>query len=163
MMNSPLSINEFIERLELNTKIGDPKIKGSPLAIFTIFGQNKKKIYGEFDKRTFRLTRNEFIPKTPFLIEGLYKSKNKFETEIDIKIKPIGFGYYWLLYFPTIGILLFNYILLTKCHNLETSVFILGNLFLLPMFIPSLTFKRKKKKLATEFYRLFEITEGQAI
>jgi len=46
---------------------------------------------------------------------------------------------------------------------LETSVFILGNLFLLPMFIPSLTFKRKKKKLANEFYRLFEITEEQAI
>jgi len=44
MMNSPLSINEFRERLELNTKIGDPKIKGSPLAIFTIFGQNKKNI-----------------------------------------------------------------------------------------------------------------------
>ena len=46
-MNSLLSINEFSERLGLNTEIGDPKIRWSPFTVFTAFGQNKKAFYGE--------------------------------------------------------------------------------------------------------------------
>lgn len=162
-MNSPLSINEFRARLKLNTRIGDPKMKGSPFAVFTIFGHNKKTFYGEYDKRHFRLSSNEFMPKTPFLIEGYYKSKYNSETEINIKIEPIKFGYYWILYGPILGILFINFMLFTTRGNIEIIIPILANLFSLPMFIPSLTLKRKKKKLANEFYRLFEITEEQAI
>ncbi len=160
-MNSPLSINEFSKRLELNTKIGNPKIKGSPLAIFTVFGQNKKTFYGEYDKRHFRLTRNEFIPKTPYIIEGFVKSRNKSQTEIEIEIRPIGFGYYWILFIPIISFLLINYIFLTHGSNLSIEIPIITNIFLLSFFLPSLTLKRKKKKLANEFYRIFEISEEQ--
>jgi hypothetical protein len=160
-MNSPLSINEFRERLKSNTRIGDPKLKGSPFAVFTIFGHNKKTFYGEYDKRHFRLTRNEFIPETPFIIDGYYKSKNNFETKINIKIEPIKFGYYWIIYGPILGILFLNFMLFTTRSNIEIVIPILVNLFSLPMLIPSLMLKRKKKKFANEFYRLFEISVEQ--
>ena len=43
-MISKLNITEFLKRLEENTKIGDPNIKGTPLAVFTMYGKARKKL-----------------------------------------------------------------------------------------------------------------------
>jgi hypothetical protein len=44
-MVSNISIIEFRERLVKNTKYGNPKIKGTPFAVFSISGELNKSFY----------------------------------------------------------------------------------------------------------------------
>ena len=44
-MVSKINITEFRERLSKNTKYGNPKIKGTPFAVFSIFVESNKSTY----------------------------------------------------------------------------------------------------------------------
>ena len=95
-MISKIEITEFRKRLNLNTKYGNPKIKGTPFVIFTAYNESKKMFYGTYNDSNFQITKNAFLHPTPYIIVGEIKSIKKNETEIKYEIKPIGFGYYWL-------------------------------------------------------------------
>lgn len=155
-MISKINITEFRERLHKNTKIGNPKIKGTPFAVLTIFGESEKPFFGTFDKTKFKLTENATLFPTPFTISGEINPKNVVETEIVYKVLPIGFGYYWLKYMPIVGILIFNLILYSQSAPLK--VFQIMNLFILGLIVFSrFHMWRKKNKLETNFKRIFEI------
>jgi hypothetical protein len=158
-MISKLNKSDFIKRLEQNTKVGDPKIKGAPIAVFTMFGKTTKKFYGEYTNSAFRLTKNAILFPTPYIFEGTLKSKDKTTTEISLNIKPIWFGYLWIRIMPALGLILINLILINNGKNIETEVYFLVNTFLLFMFTPILFTIRKKNKLLKDFYRIFEISD----
>lgn len=155
-MISKINITEFRERLHKNTKIGNPKIKGTPFAVLTISGESEKPFFGTFDKTKFKLTENATIFPTPFTISGEINPKNVEETEIVYEFLPIGFGYYWLKYMPIVGILIFNLILYSQSAPLK--VFQIMNLFIFGLIVFSRFYMwRKKNKLETNFKRIFEI------
>jgi len=155
-MISKINITEFAERLNKNTKLGNPKIKGTPFAVLTISGESEKPFFGTFDKTKFKLTENATLFPTPFTISGEINPKNDEVTEIDYVVLPIGFGYYWLKYMPIVGILIFNLILYSQSAPLK--VFQLMNLFIFGLIIFSRFYMwRKKNKLETNFKRIFEI------
>ena len=54
-MISKINIVEFRERLNKNTKLGNPKIKGTPFAVISISGESDKTFFGKFDKTKFEL------------------------------------------------------------------------------------------------------------
>jgi len=66
-MTSKIDITEFRNRLKGNTKIGSPKLK-IPMGFFSIFTDNSKCFYGNFDNSTFELIKNSnFSPGFYFL------------------------------------------------------------------------------------------------
>ncbi|MEL1247361.1 hypothetical protein [Flavobacterium helocola] len=155
-MVSNINITEFIERLNKNTKLGNPKIKGTPFAVISISGETNKPFFGTFDKTKFELTENATLFPTPFTFSGEINPKSDTQTEINYEVKPIGFGYYWLKYMPIIGILVFNLILYTESAPLK--VYLIIN----PIMFSFIVFSRfymwqKKNKLVNDFKRIFEI------
>jgi len=153
---SNINITEFRERLNKNTKLGNPKIKGTPFAVLTISGESEKPFFGTFDKTKFKLTENATLFPTPYTISGEINPKNDTQTEINYEVLPIGFGYYWLKYMPIFGILVFNIILYSQSAPLK--VFQLMNLFIFGLIIFSRFYMwRKKNKLETNLKRIFEI------
>lgn len=158
-MISKLNKSDFIKRLEQNTKIGDPKIKGAPIAVFTMFGKTRKKFYGEYTNSAFRLTKNAILFPIPYIFEGTLKSKEKTTTEVSLNIKPIWFGYLWIRIFPAFALIFINLILINNGKNIEPEVYFIVNTFLLFMFTPILFTIRTKNKLLKDFYRIFEISD----
>ena len=155
-MISKINITEFRERLHKNTKIGNPKIKGTPFAVLTISGESEKPFFGTFDKAKFKLTENATLFPTPFTISGEINPKNDEETEIVYEVLPIGFGYYWLKNMPIIGFFVFNIILYSQSASLK--VFQIMNLIMFGFIVFSRFYmRRKKNKLETNFKRIFEI------
>ncbi|MBF7091265.1 hypothetical protein IUY40_06910 [Flavobacterium sp. ALJ2] len=155
-MVSKINIAQFRERLNKNTKYGNPRIKGTPFAVFSISGESNKSFYGTYDKAKFELTKNSTLFPAPFIISGKINSKNNTQTEITYEVKPIGFGYYWLKYMPTIGILMFNLVLYTQSE--PSKVYIIINPIIFGFAIISRFYLlRKKKKLVTDFEKVFEI------
>lgn len=155
-MISRKNIIEFIQILKNNTKYGNPKIKGTPFAIFSVLGESNKIFYGNYNKTKFELTRNATFFPTPFIISGEIKTNKNNQTEIIYQVKPIGFGYYWLKYMPFIGGFLFNLILYIDSAPFE--IFVLANSFLLGLIIYSHFYMRiKKSKFITVFENVFEI------
>lgn len=155
-MVSKINIAEFIERLSKNTKYGNPKIKGTPFSVFSMFGESNKSFYGTYDKAKFELTKNSTLFPTPFIISGEFSSKNNTQTGIIYEVKPIGFGYYWLKYMPIIGILMFNIVLYSQSEPFETYAIINPIIFGFAV-ISHFYMWRKKNKLVTDFKKLFEI------
>jgi len=158
-MISNLKKSDFIKRLEENSKFGDPKIKGTPFAVLTMFGQTRKKFYGEFTDSDFRLTKNAILYPIPYVFEGTLKSKDKASTEIVLNVKPVWFGYLWIRIFPVLALILTNFILITRGNNIETEIYVIVNIFLLFMFTPIFVTLRQKNKLLKEFYSIFEIND----
>ncbi len=155
-MVSKISITEFRERLIKNTKYGNPKIKGTPFAVFSISRDSKKSFYGTYNEAKFELTKNSTLFPIPFIIYGEINSTNNTQTEIFYEVKTIGFGYYWIKYMPLFGILLFNLILYTESTPLE--IYAIVNPILFSFTIISRFYMwRKKNKLITDFERVFEI------
>ena len=149
-MISKINITEFRERLHKNTKIGNPKTKGTPFAVLTITGESEKPFFGTFDKTKFKLTENTTLFPTPFTISGEINPKNVVETEIVYKVLPIGFGYYWLKHMPFFGILTFNLILYTQSAPLK--VYQIMNPIMLCFIIFSHFYMwRTKNKLVEDF------------
>jgi hypothetical protein len=155
-MISRLNITEFRERLNENTKYGNPKIKGTPFGALYIFRESNKIFFGTYNKNKFELTKNSIVKVTPYIIFGEIQSKNKVQTEVNYKIKPIGFGYYWMKYFLLIGIPIFNLVLYTTSAPLE--IFKIANLGLFTMGVFNYFYiGRMKNKLENDFKRIFEI------
>ena len=155
-MISKIDISEFRDRLKLNTKYGNPKIKGTPFIIFTAYNETDKMFYGTHNESSFQLTKNTFFHPTPFIIFGEIKSNKKTETEIKYEIKPIGFGYYWLKYFPLFGFIIFNTIFLIESESIELIIIFNVALIFFAIFNYFQT-KRKKKKMEKDFKEIFEI------
>lgn len=158
-MTSNLNKTDFIKRLKENTKIGDPKIRGTPFAIFTIFGKTRMKFYGEYTDSEFRLTKNAILFQIPYIFEGTLISKNTSSTELKFNIRPMWFGYLWIRILPVLALLLFNFHLITKENNIESEVFVIVNVFLVFMFTPIFLTIRQKNKLLKDFKEIFEISD----
>lgn len=158
-MISKISIKEFRERLIENTKYGNPKIKGTPFAIFSVFGETKKKFYGSYNNTEFKLTKNATFFAAPFIIFGEINAKNNTQTEISYQVKPIGFGYYWMKYMPIFAIIIFNLILYFESTSIKVYRIINPILFIFISFSHYYMW-RTKKNLIAEFRKVFEI-EGE--
>ncbi|PRY85418.1 hypothetical protein BY457_1472 [Marinilabilia salmonicolor] len=158
-MISNLNRTDFIKRLEENTKIGNPKIIGTPFGIFTIFGKTKMKFYGEYTDSAFRLTKNAILFQIPYIFEGTLISKNKTSTEIKFNIRPIWFGYLWIRVLPVLALLLFNFLAITKGNNIESEIFVIVNVFLVFMFTPIFLTIRLKNKLLKDFKKIFDVSD----
>ncbi len=158
-MISNLNRTDFIKRLEENIKVGDPKLKGTPFALFTIFGKTSMKFYGEYTDSEFRLTKNAILFQIPYIFEGTLISKDKTSTELELKIKPMWFGYLWIRILPVIALFLFNFLLITKGNNIESEIFVIVNVFLVFMFTPIFLTIRQKNKLLKDFKEIFEISD----
>ncbi|WP_445717743.1 hypothetical protein [Flavobacterium sp.] len=155
-MISKINSIEFIERLNKNTKLGNPKIKGTPFAEISISRETNKPFFGTFDKTKFKLTENATLFPTPFTISGEINPKSNTQTEINYEVKPIGFGYYWLKYMPIFGILMFNLILYTQSAPLK--VYQITNPIMFSFIVFSRFYLwRKKNKIETDFKKIFEI------
>jgi len=158
-MISKINILEFSESLKNNTQYGNPKIKGTPFAIFSVFSESNKIFFGTYSETKFVITKNASFYPTPFIVSGEIKSKNKTQTEIFYEIKPIGFGYYWLKYMPLIGIFIFNIIFYIESAPFE--IFMIMNLALIGFNVFSYFYLREKKnKLVTDFKKVFEIKDN---
>ena len=144
-MTSKLSVSDIKNRLSHHTKIGDPQIKGTPLAIFTIFGQTGKKFYGDFDNLSFQLTKNAPLFPLPYIIQGTFRSINNSETRLSYKIKPIWFGFLWVRILPILAMIVINIVLFTQSQRIETEIILIINFFLLFMFLPIIILNYKKK------------------
>ena len=155
-MVSKINIVEFRERFHKNTKLGNPKIKGTPFAVLTIAGESEKPFFGTFNKTKFKLTENATLFPTPFTISGEINPKSDTQTEIIYEVKPIGFGYYWLKYMPIFGLILFNLILFIESASLKVFQIINPIIFSFILFSHFYMW-RKKNKLVTDFKRIFEI------
>ena len=155
-MISKINIIEFRERLNKNTKLGNPNIKGTPFAVISKPGESNKTFFGTYDKTKFQLTENAILFPTPFILSGEISLINEVQTEIIFEVEPIGFGYYWLKYMPIFGIFIFNFILYTRSAPLEIYQIMNPILFCI-LIISNLYLWRKKHKLVTDFKRIFEI------
>lgn len=155
-MVSKINITEFIERLKRNTKLGNPKIKGTPFAVISRPGESDKTFFGTYDKTKFKLTENATFFPTPYTILGEFNKKNNAQTEVIYEVKPIGFGYYWLKYMPVFGILIFNLVLYTQSAPLKAYQ-IMNPIVLCFIFFSRFYMWRKKNKLEANFKRIFEI------
>jgi len=156
-MISNLKVKDFIKKLEENTTIGNPKIKGTPFSIWTKPVKTSRKFYGEFDKTSFRLTKNSISFPIPYIFVGEFNSCSKSSTEVSINVKPIWFGYLWIRILPVVALILINSMLVTEDTDVE--VFILVNIFLVIMFSPILFINRQKNKFRKDFYKILEIIE----
>ena len=106
-MKSKINITEFRNRLKDNTKIGSPKLK-IPLGFFSIFTDNSKCFYGNFDNSTFELTSNSNFSPTLYFLKGTYKNTEK-ELIVNYSVEPVGkLRIAWIKYFPIIAFILCN-------------------------------------------------------
>jgi hypothetical protein len=152
-MVSKIDVKKFNICLNKNIKWGNPKVKGTLFSILTIFSKDKKTFYGNFNQLKFEITKNASVFPIPFIIYGKINTNKK---EIIYDIKPIGFGYYWIKYFPFIGFLLFNLLLYT--HSAPLFVFKIFNVFLLGSALISYFYLIKsKKRLLLDFKKVFEL------
>lgn len=159
-MISQIGIAEFRKRLKLNTKIGNPKISGTPFHAFNMIGEKDKKFYGRINENDFKITLNAILHPIPFILEGKIKSKNIAQTEITYKIIPIKFGYYWIRYFPVAAFFLFNTIFIIVKSPL--IVYVIFNIFILIMsLISNIRMNNRKRKFISNFKKLFEILDNE--
>ncbi|WP_125719134.1 hypothetical protein [Flavobacterium ustbae] len=157
-MISQIGIEEFREKLKINTKSGNPKISGTPFHVFNIAGEKDKLFFGTINQNDFKITRNATIHPIPFILNGKIKSLNKNQTEIFYEIIPIKFGYYWIRYLPIAAFFLFNIIFIIE--NAPSVVFIIFNLFIaVTGTIVNLLMNYKKKKFEEKFIEVFKIID----
>lgn len=155
-MISKIKIEEFRKRLNNNVQFGNPKMKGTPFQIPFLLRDSNKIFFGKYNKTKFELTKNSALFPTPFIITGDIKSKNNRQTELNYDVKPIGFGYYWLKYFPSIGVVIFNVILYIDSAPLKIFVLVNTILFGFVIFI-NFYMRWKKNKLLADFKKVFEV------
>ena len=157
-MKSKIDIIEFRNRLKENTKIGFPKLR-IPIGIFSIFTDNTKYFYGDFDNSTFEITtNNNFMPSFYFL-KGKYIKKDKI-LNINYIIEPVGkFRIAWIKYFPIITLISFNSIFYFEIKP-QIEIYLMFNIFLVLISVLSrLNIKWQNKKIQNKFNEIFEIIE----
>jgi len=157
-MKSKIDITEFRNRLKENTKIGSPKLK-IPLGFFSIFTENSKYFYGNFDNSTFEIIKNSnFFPSFYFL-KGTYKNIEK-SLIVNYTIEPLGkLRVAYINYFPVISLIIFNSIFYFHAKP-PIEIYIISNLFIVFISIISrLNIIRQNRNLKRKFNKMFEITE----
>lgn len=157
-MKSKIDITEFRNRLKENTKIGSPRLK-IPLGFFSIFTENSKYFYGNFDNSTFEIIKNSnFFPSFYFL-KGTYKNIEK-SLIVNYTIEPLGkLRIVYIKYFPIIALIIFNFIFYFQV-KLPIEIYIIFNLFIVFISIISrLNIIRQNRNLKRKFNKMFEITE----
>lgn len=155
-MISKIGIEEFRTRLKTNTKLGNPKISGSPLHAFNMIGEKDKMFYGIINHNDFKITKNAILHPIPFVLKGKIKSKNRNQTEISYEIIPILFGYYWIRYSPFIVFALFNIIFIIENPPIVVWI-ILNSLNILLGFIFNIRMNYQRKNFERNFIKFFEI------
>ena len=157
-MKSKLDITEFRNRLKENTKIGSPKLK-IQLGFFSIFTDNSKYFYGNFDNSTFELIRNSnFLPYLYFL-KGKYKKEGK-NLNVNYGLEPVGkIRITYVKYFPIVALVMFNSIFYFDVKP-PTEIYIIFNLFIVfATILWRLNIKWQNKKLERKFNKIFELIE----
>lgn len=157
-MKSKIDITEFRNRLKENTKIGSPKHK-IPLVFFSLFTENSKYFYGNFDNSTFEIIKNSnFFPSFYFL-KGTYKNIEK-NLIVNYTIEPLGkLRIAYIKYFPIIALIIFNSIFYFQAKP-PIEIYIIFNLFIVFISIISrLNLIRQNRNLKRKFNKIFEITE----
>ncbi|GAA4042556.1 hypothetical protein [Flavobacterium chungnamense] len=157
-MKSKIDITEFRNRLKENTKIGAPKHK-IPLVFFSLFTENSKYFYGNFDNSTFEIIKNSnFFPSFYFL-KGTYKNIEK-SLIVNYTIEPLGkLRVAYIKYFPVIAMIIFNCIFYLHAKP-PIEIYIISNLFIVFISIISrLNIIWQNRNLKRKFNKMFEITE----
>ena len=157
-MQSNINITEFRNRLKNNTKIGHPKLKLSPFAMFSMFGDSSKIFYGLYDDYSFSLTSNFRTSPTYYIVRGNYKTVNE-KLQIQYNIAPrYKYQIYWWVFISIIGFAVFNSLLLTGRNKPDSEVPIIANLFFIFMATYAyLNITRKRRKLEKNFIEIFEV------
>jgi hypothetical protein len=157
-MKSKIDITEFRNRLKDNTKIGSPKLK-IPLGFFSIFTDNSKSFYGNFDNSNFELTTNSNFSPTSYSLKGTYKNTEK-NLIVNYSIEPVGkLGIAWIKYFPIIALIMCNCIFYFQVKP-PIEIYIIFNVFIVFIsFFSRWHLKWKNKKMVQKFNKLFEIID----
>ncbi|MBC7523956.1 MAG: hypothetical protein H7239_05910 [Flavobacterium sp.] len=158
-MQSNLTLAEFRNRLTNFTKIGHPKLKLSPFAVFSMFGDSSKTFYGLFDDNTFSLTSNFRTDPTYYILRGSYKTVNG-KLEVQYELAPRHkYQLYWWIFIPVLGFVVFNSILLSTYNESISELPLIINMFLIFMVTYAyININTKRKKLEKNFMKIFEIT-----
>jgi len=157
-MISEIGIEEFRTKLKTNTKLGNPKISGSPLHAFNMIGEKDKMFYGIINHNDFKITKNAVLHPIPFVLKGKIKSKSQNQTDISYEIIPIQFGYYWIRFFPFIAFALFNIIFIIE--NPPLIVWLLFNsLIIIIGIIFNIRMKYQRRNFERNFIKFFEIAD----
>jgi hypothetical protein len=157
-MKSKIDITEFRNRLKENTKIGSPKHK-IPLVFFSIFTENSKYFYGNFDNSTFEIIKNSNFFLSFYFLKGTYKNIEK-SLIVNYTIEPLGkLRIAYIKYFPVIALIIFNSIFYFEAKP-PIEIYIIFNLFIVFISIISrLNIIRQNRNLKRKFNKMFEITE----
>lgn len=157
-MKSKIDITQFRNRLKENTKIGSPKLK-IPMGFFSIFSDNSKCFYGNFDNSTFELIINSNFSPASYFIKGTYKNTEK-NLMVNYSFEPIGkLRIAWIKYFPIIAFIVSNSVFYFQVKP-PIEIYIIFNTFIVFISIFSrLNIKWQKNKLKRKFNKIFEITE----
>ena len=156
-MKSNIDITEFRNRLKNNTKVGSPKLK-IPLGLFSIFTDNSKCFYGNFDSSTFGLITNSNFSPNLYFLKGTYKNTEN-KLTVNYSVEPVGkFRIVFVKYFPLITLIMFNCIFYFQAKP-PIEVYVIFNIliFLISIF-SNLSIKWQNKKLKRRFNKIFEIT-----
>lgn len=157
-MQSKIDIAEFKKRLFKNTKITNPYIVGTPLAIFTMFfDSSDKKFCGRINNNSFVITTYSTFYPIPYKIEGEIYSETDSTTSVKYVIKPIWFQYLWIRIIPAIFTLFITFILVAN-SSLIFPVGILGSIFILMFMLNIYLGKRRLRKFEIDFKKTFGIT-----
>nr|WP_315145861.1 hypothetical protein [uncultured Flavobacterium sp.] len=150
-MTSKLSLNEFRSRMKENLDIGSPRLKLSPLSIFTMFGDTSKPFYGNYDETSFRLTTNSTISPSFYILNGEYKKVNTTVTVNYSIVSPSKFHKFWIKFFPIVGCIAVNSIFFIEKRPF--NVFVVFNSFwILASFFTYGTIKEKRESSKKSFW-----------
>lgn len=157
-MKSKIDITEFRNRLKNNTKIGSPKLK-IPLGFLSVFNNNSKCFYGNFDHTAFEIIINSNFTPYSYFLKGTYKVTEK-NLMVNYNIEPVGkLRIAWIKYFPIIALIMCNSIFYFEIKP-TTEIYILFNIFIVVItFFSRLNIKWQNKKLIRKFNEIFEIIE----
>lgn len=159
-MTSKLSLNEFRSRMKENLDIGSPRLKLSPLSIFTMFGDTSKPFYGNYDETSFRLTTNSTISPSFYILKGKYKKVNATVNVNYSIVSPSKFHKFWIKFFPIVGWVAVNSVFFFDSTKAPIEVYVVFNSFWIVASLFSVWYnKSKKRKLEGKFLELFEIKQ----
>ena len=157
-MKSKIDITEFRNRLKDNMKIGSPSLK-IPFGFFSIFTDNAKCFYGNFDNSTFELTTNSNFSPTSYFLKGTYKNTAN-NVLVNYTVEPVGkLRIAWIKYFPIIALIMCNSIFYFEVKP-PIKIYLIFNVFIvfISLFL-RLHIKWQNRKLKQKFNKIFEIVD----
>ena len=155
---STLGLFDFKEKLKSSTKFGHPKLRLSPLAAFTIFGQSSKTFYGLFDDKAFSLTTNSLAFLTPFILRGNYNNVNG-KIKVKYIIEPrYKYQNIWSILLVVFPFVFFNFTFFSNKNALKIEYIFIYNSFLIFMVCFAIwNMSTATRKLEKDFIEIFKI------